>query len=100
MSLAATLTSPAKGECCCHHNPDCISIDAYVIAGSPDIFINGLPAARLGDPVRGTCGHIGAIVSGSNSVFSNGLPAASIGDIAQNCINVAVIGGSSDTLIS
>jgi uncharacterized Zn-binding protein involved in type VI secretion len=71
-----------------------------VISGSPDIFIDGLPAARMGDLMQGLCGHFGTIVTGALDTFSNGIPAARLGDITQGCLLVTIISGSSDTLIS
>jgi uncharacterized Zn-binding protein involved in type VI secretion len=50
-----------------------------IIGGSPNVFIGGLPAARVTDPV--TCvGPPDTIVVGSATVFINGLPAARMGD--------------------
>lgn len=54
-------------------------------AGSPNVFINGRPAHRLGDawaphgcPVHGS--HGGVLTGGSASVFVNGLPLGRVGD--------------------
>lgn len=63
----------------------------FVIAppGSLNVFIEGLPAARLTDkvtphtmPKGSTCvPHLGvSIIKGSAQVFINGLPAARMGD--------------------
>jgi uncharacterized Zn-binding protein involved in type VI secretion len=50
-----------------------------ILSGSPDVFIGGLPAARVTDKV--TCvGPPDTIIVGSPSVFINGLPAARMGD--------------------
>ena len=49
---------------------------APVTEGSPNVFINGKPAARVGD--RTGCG--GVIVQGSSTVFVNGRPLARAGD--------------------
>ena len=54
---------------------------APVVQGSPNVFINGKPAATLGG--RAGCG--GAIVSGSANVFVNGKPLARTGDKTQGC---------------
>ncbi len=43
--------------------------------GAPTVFIEGLPAARLGD----TCGA-DAIIKGSASVMIEGMPAARVAD--------------------
>lgn len=60
-----------------------------LIEGSPDVFINGRPAGRVGDkyephacPVHPT--HIGTIAEGAPHVFINGMPAGRIGD-AVDC---------------
>lgn len=68
-------------------------------SGSPNVFINGLPAHRLGDHwVTHCCGpscHDSYTSEGSSKVFINGIPAARIGDavacgsiIAQGSPNV------------
>lgn len=54
------------------------------ISGSPDVYINGIPAHRVTDawPVH-TCGdasHSSITVGGSPTVFVNGLPLARVGD--------------------
>ena len=48
---------------------------ASIVSGSPNTFINGKPAVRVGD--RTACGD--TIIKGSSSVFINGKPAAFIG---------------------
>ena len=54
--------------------------------GSPNIFINGSPAVRLGDVVgvhtRTGCGgpDTSVLTTGSSKVFINGQPAGRIGD--------------------
>ncbi len=55
-----------------------------VIAGSPDVFIDGKPAARVGDPLEPhdkpkNPKHARAIATGSSTVFINGKPAALTG---------------------
>ncbi|WP_418113282.1 PAAR domain-containing protein [Vibrio scophthalmi] len=71
-----------------------------------DVFINGIPAARLGDaaaPHGCPCPktphgfHGRAISAGSGSVFINGLPAARVGD-AIGC-GGTVATGSPDVTI-
>jgi uncharacterized Zn-binding protein involved in type VI secretion len=50
-----------------------------ILEGSPNVFIAGMPAARVGDKVR--CdGPADMIVEGEPSVFINGRPAARVGD--------------------
>ncbi|MFA9394637.1 MAG: type VI secretion system PAAR protein [Halodesulfovibrio sp.] len=55
-----------------------------VTAGSSDVFIDGLPAARVGDPLEphdkpNHPKHGRAIATGSSTVFINGRPAALTG---------------------
>jgi len=83
-------------------------------AGSGDVFVNNLPAARLSDM---TMGHTAPghgfyppvpIVDGSGSVFANNLPLASIGSKhavhcdpphpSSDCHDAAIITGSSDVI--
>ena len=70
--------------------------------GSPDVFINGIPAGRVGDayalhgcPVHPA--HGGVIASGSSTVFINGKPAGRIGD-AVSC-GGSVMEGSPDVFV-
>jgi uncharacterized Zn-binding protein involved in type VI secretion len=66
--------------------PEHDSAGGSLITGSPDVFINGNPAVRVGDQVRphGRRAHRGAtMVSGSDTVFINGLPAVRAGDVAS-----------------
>lgn len=49
------------------------------LAASPNVFVGGLPAARLSDKL--VCvGPPDVIAAGSSSVFANGLPVARLGD--------------------
>lgn len=75
----------------------------YVIeSGSPDVFINGLPAARMLDPVTEHAGnkcepHAPLIAIGSTSVMINGLPAAYLGSYVFDCTFIAT--GSFDVFV-
>ncbi len=65
-----------------------------VTAGSPDVFIDGLPAARVGDPLEphdkpNSPMHSRAIATGSSTVFINGKPAALTGG-AVSCGGVTI----------
>lgn len=69
---------------------------------SPDVFINGRGAGRVGDyyPAHGClvhAPHSGVIASGSATVFINGLPAGRVGDPVSCGGNVAE--GSGDVFI-
>lgn len=55
------------------------------VGGSPNVFVNGLPVVREGDPWQTHCNpapacHSGVSSSGSSSVFVNGLPLCRVGD--------------------
>lgn len=51
-----------------------------ITAGSPDVMVNGLPCARLGDPLNNHCLHGRSISAGSGSVLVNGKPIARLND--------------------
>ncbi len=77
------------GKCCSH------SVTGPAVSGSPDVFINGKPALRVGDSGvhRACCGtNTWHVVEGSPTVFVNGLPLARLGDATSHC-------GGSGTLI-
>src|SRR5260221_12043486 len=67
--------------------------------GSPNILINGLPAARVGDPVscRMATGSAPVISEGSSTVFFNGKPAARMGDKISN--GGSIVNGSGNVFI-
>lgn len=97
MPKAARLTDTGGGHECFPPSP--------VSAGSPDVIINGLPAARVGDtlaPHACSCGgghgtHPRTIAEGSSSVLINGKPAARTGD-GISCGGV-IISGSGNVII-
>ncbi|GBR38968.1 hypothetical protein AA101099_1469 [Neoasaia chiangmaiensis NBRC 101099] len=67
-----------------------------IMLGSPNVFIGGLPAARIGD--MGLCvGPEDAIIEGSATVFINGRPAARMGDMTAH--GGVIIGGCPTVLI-
>lgn len=72
------------------------------IGASPDVFVNGKGAHRLGDAwaVHGACpdhsSHGGVASSGSSTVFVNGRPICRIGD-AVSCGDT-MAEGSSDVI--
>ena len=70
----------------------------YVIAqGSPDVFINNKPAARVRDPstahlrpgAKVCVSHRSKIASGSPNVFVNNRPMARRGDPLTACTRIA-----------
>jgi len=69
-----------------------------VTAGSPDVFVDGVPAARVGDPLEphdkpNNPKHGRAIKTGSSTVFINGKPAALTGG-AISCGGVTIGSGT------
>lgn len=64
------------------------------ISGSPDVFVNNLPAHRQGDTWAVHCSHSSVLASGSSSVYVNGRPLGRIGDPVA--CGSAVATGSSD----
>lgn len=65
--------------------------------GSPNVFVNGLPAHRLGDHWTAHCCfvvcHDSTLSGGSSTVFANGRPLGRVGD-AVACGSVAAQGSS------
>ena len=69
-----------------------------ITAGSPDVFIDGIPAARVGDPLAShdkpnNPPHPRSIASGSSTVFVNGKPLAITGG-AVDCGGVIIGSGT------
>ncbi|MDW6094306.1 type VI secretion system PAAR protein [Vibrio rhizosphaerae] len=69
-----------------------------VTSGSPDVFIDGIPAARVGDPLESHSKpkhppHARKISSGSSTVMINNKPAAITGG-SVNCGGVTMGGGT------
>jgi len=75
-------------------------------SGSPNVFINGKPAARVGDSLgshsytdeSGTHTHSGNISSGSNNVFVNGMAKANVGS-SISC-GGSIVSGSSNVNVN
>ena len=83
-----------------------VHCSGYVIAnGSSDVFVNGRPAARVGDrssvhlrPVgKKFFPHVATISAGSTSVLVNGRPIARVGSPLAGC--TFIISGSSDVIV-
>jgi len=59
---------------------DPISCGDTMAQGSPDVFVNGLPWARVGiDRTAGHCWSSTTLLGGSSTVFINGFPAGLAG---------------------
>ena len=76
-----------------------------ITTGAPTVFINGRPAARLGDlhvcPLCSPSPHVGGpIASGASTVFIGGQPAARMGDVCT-CAGPpdAIVTGSANVFI-
>lgn len=74
-----------KNDYCTGHD-DCPS--AKLAEGSPNVFINGQAAGRVGDKYTShSClahpPHQDSIASGSATVYINGIPAGRIGDSVE-----------------
>lgn len=94
MSRATRLGDQNTGHDACPPVP--------LASGSPDVYINGRPAGRVGDPYSGHgCrihpAHVGTISSGSATVYINGRKAGRVSD-AVSC-GGAVQEGSDDVMI-
>jgi uncharacterized Zn-binding protein involved in type VI secretion len=80
-------------------DPGIIHCSGYNIAsGSPDVYINDRPAARVGDPStthlrpgpgRRCAPHVSKIVAGSPDVYVNGVALARQGDPLGMCTRIA-----------
>lgn len=71
-----------KGDCCTGHDG---CAPAPLVDGSPNVFINGRNAGRLGDKYSphgcvAHPSHADVISAGSTTVFINGIPAGRVGD--------------------
>lgn len=66
------------------------------VVGSPNVFINGMPAARQGDTMI-CVGPPDSVKGGSASVFINGKPAARMGDGTSH--GGVILGGSGNVFI-
>lgn len=73
----------AHGSQCCPHN-----VVGYIMQGSPDVYINGLPAARVQDMGQhmACCGpNTFKLTKGSDTVFVNGKALMRKGDETTHC---------------
>ena len=62
------------------------SAGGVLIQGSPNVFVDGTPAVRIGDAVagHGNSPHDSPVMAaGSGSVFVNGIPVCRAGDSAS-----------------
>jgi uncharacterized Zn-binding protein involved in type VI secretion len=92
MPDVARVTDPWSGICTCHSPP--IPMTGQIITGSPDEFSGGLAVARVGDTVKGVCGHTGIINSGSSTNFTNGQKKAYVGSTTTGCLVGTITAGN------
>lgn len=91
VGTTATSESDAHGCLACPHK-----VLGPITIGSPNVFINGKPAARVGDVgVCSSCCGAGTfkIISGDSQVLINGRQAAKIGSQTQHCGGMGTITG-------
>ena len=99
----ARISDIAKAEACSHGCPSCPhKVSGPIVGGSPNVFVNGLPAARLNDPGihAACCGtNIFTCDAGSGTVFINGKKAHRKGDKTKHCgTNGKMTSGSANVL--
>ncbi len=103
MPEQARVSDIGNVDACAHGCPACPHpCKGPVVSGSPDVFVNSLPAARLGDPGMhmACCGsNTYTCNSGSGSVFINGKKAHRKGDDTKHCGgNGSMTSGSADVI--
>jgi uncharacterized Zn-binding protein involved in type VI secretion len=81
---------------CTSHSPSPITTNGIILTGSPNVMVNGIGVAGLGDIVLGFCGHIGIIISGSGSVMVNGKGCSRLQDLFHGSYSGYIITGSAD----
>jgi uncharacterized Zn-binding protein involved in type VI secretion len=91
----ARVTDKASCNADAHGCPACPHpVVGPIISGSPDVLLNGLPAARMGDiGTHATCcgPNTFKIAEGDPDVLINGKPAARYGDRTQHCGGIGQI---------
>jgi len=79
-------------------NKECRSMMNTISSGSPNVLVNGAPAARIGSGTTHPCN----VVSGSATVLVNGVGFARLGDLLScQCQNNQgnITTGSTDVLV-
>jgi uncharacterized Zn-binding protein involved in type VI secretion len=66
-----------------------------IVAGSGNVSVDSLAAARLGDLVQADCGHFGTIATGAGDSQINSLPSARLGDTTVGDYIATIITSSS-----
>lgn len=76
--------SDSHGNKCCKPH----AVTGPAVSGSSNVFVDGIPALRLGDPgVHSTCcgSNTWRVSGGSTKVFINHIPAVRLGDATTHC---------------
>ena len=100
----ARVSDIASINACAHGCPACPHpCKGPAIAGSPDVYVNKLPAARVGDPgVHAACcnANMWECKTGSSTVFINGKKAHRKGDDTKHCGGMGSMTSGSSNVIT
>jgi uncharacterized Zn-binding protein involved in type VI secretion len=105
MPPAGRLGDKAQGLADAHGCPACphLFVIGPAITGCPTVFINNMPALRVGDQGihAACCGpNVWVAAMGSTTVFIGGMPAHRFGDMTAHCGGVGyLVEGSPDVII-
>lgn len=95
-----------KAACpaCVHGCPACPhSVSGPALKGSPDVFVNNMPAMRVGDKgLHKVCcdGNNWKVAKGSGTVFINGIAAARVGDMTSHCGGIGKVAKGSPNVFT
>ena len=95
MSALSRLGDLGEGSCPATDHDDYIT---QYITGASTVFINNLPATKLGSLGDQSCGHVSMALTGSPSVFVENVPVHRVGDIGEGGAGGVYVGisGSSN----
>lgn len=96
MPGVARLTDQVTCICTCHSST--VSTTGTINTCSPNVKVNGLGVARVGDTAICTCGHTTTIVDGSPNVYVNGKKLARLNDPVSACPVGTITSSSSDVI--
>lgn len=104
MPPACKVGDKALCPACVHGKPCCPHVVVGpATGGSPDVFINGKPALRIGDPgIHALCcgSNSWKAAAGSPTVVINNIPVTRLGDRTTHCGGIgAMIEGSHNVII-
>jgi len=104
MPAAARIADLSRCPADAHGCPGCPhNVIGPAVTGSPNVFINNMPAVRVGDiGIHAACcgPNMWKAAAGSSTVFINGKPAHRKGDMDTHCGGVGrMVNGSPDVNI-